>query len=78
MLSNFDKMQFAEEIEQIVNTLCLSYIEAITHWCDINEREVEFAASLIKKDPVILAKIEAEAISQNAIKTKKSDAQVFI
>ena len=43
----------------------LTLIDAIVHWCEQNNMEIEYAAAMIKKDPVTksLLQIEAEGLS---------------
>ena len=60
--------EFAEEIEKISRSKNIEYIDAIVLWCEKNKIEVEYAASLIKKDPVIKSKIEIEAENLNILK----------
>jgi hypothetical protein len=46
----------------------MDYIDAVVMWCEKNKFEVEYAASLIKKDPTIKEKIQAEAENLNILK----------
>jgi hypothetical protein len=46
----------------------MEYVDAVVHWCEVNKLEVEYAASIIKKDPVIKAKIQVEAENRNILK----------
>lgn len=59
---------FIEEIELLHQTRNMEYVDAVVHWCEVNKFEVEYAASLIKKDPVIKAKIQVEAENMNILK----------
>jgi hypothetical protein len=59
---------FIEEIEYICRTKNIEYIDAIVDWCDKNKQEVEFAAAIIKKDPVFKSKLQAEAENINVLK----------
>jgi hypothetical protein len=60
--------EFAEEIEKLCRSKNIEYIDAIVLWCEKNKIEVEYAANLIKKDPVIKSKIEIEAENLNILK----------
>ena len=60
-----------EEIEYLCVSKKIEYIEAVVIWCESNNFEVEFAADLIKKNPLIKSKIQIEAENLNFM--KKSD-----
>lgn len=59
---------FIEDIELLCRTKNMEYVDAVVHWCEVNKLEVEYAASIIKKDPVIKAKIQVEAENRNILK----------
>ena len=59
---------FIIQIEELCSKKNLEYIDAIVHWCELNNFEVETAAEIIKKDPVIKSKIEFEAENINVLK----------
>lgn len=59
---------FIEDIEHLCRSKNMEYVDAVVHWCEVNKLEVEYAASLIKKDPVIKAKIQVEAENMNILK----------
>jgi hypothetical protein len=59
---------FIEEIEVLCKTKNMDYIDAVIMWCDKNKLEVEYAASLIKRDIVIREKIQVEAENLNILK----------
>jgi hypothetical protein len=61
-------VNFVAEIEKLCLSKNMEYIDAVVYWCEKNKFEVEYAAALIKKDPVIKSKIEAEAENLNIIK----------
>ena len=61
-------VNYIQEIENLVRDKNIEYIDAIVLWCEKNKIEVEYAASLIKKDPVIKSKIEIEAENLNILK----------
>lgn len=56
---------FSEIINDLVNKDKISYIEAITEYCEISGIEVEVAAKLLT--PFILSKINEEAAHKNLI-----------
>lgn len=59
---------FAKEVELICRAKNIEYIEAVILWCEQNKLEVETAAFWIKKDPMMKAKIQAEAEVLNILK----------
>ena len=59
---------FIEDVEKIRRTKNMDYIDAVIMWCEKNKLEVEYAASLIKKDPAIKGKIQVEAENLNILK----------
>ena len=61
---------FSSIIENLVCDKKISYMDAIVHYCDNNELEVESAAKLI--NTIIKSKIECEAQELNFLpKTAK-------
>lgn len=68
MKTNFDLARFMEEIDSMRKRTNVEYIDAIVHWCEKNNVEVEFVASIIKKDPIFKSKIAMEAQELNFIK----------
>lgn len=65
---------FASEIEELCWMKDIPYMDAVVLWCEQNNYEVEAAALLIKKDPVLKAKLRAEAEDSNLLKTKKGNS----
>jgi len=59
---------FPYEIECIKQEKHLDYIEAVIYWCDQRGLDVEYAASMIKKDLVLKSKIQVEAENINVLK----------
>lgn len=59
---------FNDEIEKLRKTKNLEYIDAVIYWCEANKIELEFAAGLIKKDPVFKSKVQIEAENLNILK----------
>lgn len=59
---------FANDIEFLISERKMDYIDAVIHWCESNEIEVDYAALLVKSNAVLLSKIQAEAESLNILK----------
>lgn len=55
------------EVERLTRNGTVDVIDAICHWCKENNVDIETAAALIKKDPVLKAKIQIEAESLNIL-----------
>lgn len=66
MIDVMTKDKFSIIIETLVRDDKLSYVDAIVHWCEQNEMEVETAAKLIS--PVIKEKMMRECIELNIFK----------
>ena len=56
------------QIEQIARELNTDYIDAVLHYCEKNNIEVDFVGEVIAKNPTLKAKIEIEAENLNFIK----------
>jgi len=59
MANKEEKNNFSLEIMQFANTSGLSYMEAITEWCDIRGMEVELAATMVNDVLKDLIQVEA-------------------
>jgi len=59
---------FLSEIEELVREKKIPYLDAIMHYCEKNEVEIETAASLIKMSTKMKGKLRAEAKSLNLLK----------
>lgn len=59
---------FFLEVIRIANNSNLSYIDAIIHYCTINEVEIEVVAKLIKTNPTLKTLVENEGQSLNFLK----------
>jgi hypothetical protein len=59
MATKEEKNNFSIAIEELAIKYTISYMEAITHYCEITEMEVELAASLVNEN--LKSKIESEA-----------------
>ena len=60
--------EFLLQIEKLCTDKKIEYIDAVVHWCSLNNIEVETVASWIKKDPVMRSKVQAEAENLNILK----------
>ena len=58
---------FTEEIEFLCEFKNMEYIDAVVHWCETNNVEVEYAANMIKRNQVMKLKIQEEAENLNII-----------
>lgn len=58
---------FSQQIEEIVRTKKISYIEAVELWCDRNGKDIIVGADLVKKSPIIKSKIQVEAEDLNLL-----------
>lgn len=54
-----------QEIDKLVEEEGLEYIEAIIYYCEVNDIEIETAASLIKGSAKMKAKVQIEAENLN-------------
>ena len=69
-LNVLTRAKFSVIIEKLVCDKRISYMDAIVHYCENNELEIESAAKLINS--IIKSKIEAEAQELNFLpKTSK-------
>lgn len=59
---------FFKEILNIANNDNLSYIDAVVHYCEKNEIELEVAAKLIKGNSTLKTLLENEGQSLNFLK----------
>ena len=60
------KKRFTEQVENIVLTKGLNYIDAIIHFCKIQHLDPESVKNLIT--PPLKQKIESDAMSYNLLK----------
>jgi hypothetical protein len=65
---NLSPNNFVTEIENLCRHKNMEYIDAVVHWCEKNNVEIEYAASYIKKDQVFKLKIQEEAENLNFMK----------
>ena len=57
-----------QQIEEIVASKHLSYLDAILLWKETNDVELEEIASLIKKDPELKLKLQTESEKVHLLK----------
>ena len=55
------------EIEKMVKKHGLSYIDAVLHYCELNELDPEYLGSIISKNPALKEKLALEAEDLNFI-----------
>ena len=48
---------FIQDIEDLCKSNNIDYIDAVIHWCEINNLEIEYAAELIKTNSLMKSKI---------------------
>lgn len=59
---------FVKEIDRLALDKGLTYFDAVMHYCESNNIEVETVASLIKQSAVLKAKIQIEAENLNLVR----------
>lgn len=57
--------KFISEVEKLVNNYNLDYMDAIIHYCEKNNLELEAAASIIKSNAKMKAKLQSEGETLN-------------
>lgn len=62
---SLSKKTFTVIIEELVHTKKMSYMDAITYFCEENTLDIEDIVKYIS--PVIVNKLEAEAMSLNLL-----------
>ena len=72
MVSKLTPQTFCQEIESLVVELRTDYMDAVVHYCDKNNIELETAASIIKSNSKFNAIIQNEGEDLNLLpKTAK-------
>jgi hypothetical protein len=61
-------LSFSTDIRSLCSEKRMEYIEAVVHWCEINNVEVELAALLVEKDPLMKSMIQTEAEDLHILK----------
>lgn len=68
--ANSDK--FFGELEQLIQEHNLSYMDAIIHYCERNDVEIEVVASMVKNNPRVKLALQTEGEALNFLpKTAK-------
>jgi len=70
MIDVMTKDKFCLTIERIVKKDKLTYMDAIVHWCEQNEMEIETAAKLLT--PLIKEKMLVECQELNLVNIEPS------
>jgi predicted Ser/Thr protein kinase len=65
---NSKKTLILTEIELFCRKNDLSYIEGVVFWCEKNNVDVEYVASIAKKDKLFRSKLKNEAENLNILK----------
>jgi hypothetical protein len=64
----FNSLELHQSIENIVKESGTDYIDAILHYCSVNDLEVETVGAMISKDLNLISKIQVEAEDLHYIK----------
>ena len=59
---------FSSDVRSLCEEKQMECIDAVILWCERNKLEVEYAAVLVAKDPVIKSMIQIEAENLNFLK----------
>lgn len=59
---------FFSDIEELCTTRNMDYIDAVIHWCEENDFDLESVANEIKGNAVLVSKIQIEAENLNFLK----------
>lgn len=62
--------EFISDVENIHQSLTLSYMESVVYWCEAKGLEVETISSIVKNNRVLKSKIRQEAEDLNFMKKK--------
>lgn len=60
--------QFSMEIESLVKEKKISYLDAVMHYVETNQVEIESVASLIKSSQILKSKLHNDAEELNLVK----------
>jgi hypothetical protein len=63
-------LMFQNKVEALVKSDGLTYLEAISHYCELSDIELESVNAIIS--PVLLEKLTKEAIENNLIKSSSN------
>lgn len=59
---------FPSQIEELVESSNLTYMDAVLHWCEVRGLEFEIGGDMVKRHSSIKAKIKAEALKLNCVR----------
>lgn len=59
---------FVKEIDKLVISKNINFFDAVLHYCEVNNIELETAAALVKQSTLLKSKIQYEAENLNMIK----------
>lgn len=62
---------FKKSVEALVKEHDISYMDAVVHFCEKNNIEIETAAGIIKASTKMKKKIKGEATELNLMKKKR-------
>lgn len=65
---------FAMRIEQLVSEEKITYLEAIAHYGEENNIEIEALAMMVNKSEPIKVKLEAQCVASNSLKGQRARA----
>lgn len=71
MEENLTKEIVFEEITRLVNNFKITYIDAVTYFCEKNDLDCSDPSFIALLSPSIKSNIEREALELNLLKTKK-------
>ena len=74
MVEMMNTQAFSVKIENVVKEKRISYMDAVLHYCEENNIEIETGAKLVNS--IIKKKIEAEAADLNCLKEKSAKLPV--
>ena len=67
-LSSFKDV--TKRIERLALDYGISYIDAVVHYCEHHDIEIEFIGEIINQNPSLKSKIELEASELHFLKTR--------
>lgn len=59
---------FFTDVDKLCEELDMDYIDAILHWCEKHDFEIESVAGAIKANSVLLSKLQMQAENLNFLK----------
>jgi len=68
MIGNNFVVDHVSNIEKLVKDNRIEYLDAIIHYCNVHNYEIEAIASILKKNNIIKMKLQYEAENLNFLK----------